>query len=71
MKINMGGADRIIRILVAAVFAYLYFSGTVTGVFGIVLVVVGAVFLITSLFGICPLYSLLGVNTCKRKPAKP
>lgn len=67
MKKNMGGADRIIRILVAAVFAYLYFSGTVTGTLGLVLVVLGGVFVLTSLVSFCPLYTLVGLNTCPRK----
>jgi hypothetical protein len=67
MKQNMGGADRIIRILLAAVLAYLYFSGTVTGTLGLVLVVLGGVFLLTSLVGFCPLYTLIGLNTCPRK----
>jgi Protein of unknown function (DUF2892) len=67
MKPNMGNADRIIRVLVAAVFAYLYFSGTVTGTLGIVLVVLGAVFVVTSLVSFCPLYTLVGLNTCPRK----
>jgi hypothetical protein len=38
MKKNMGTADRIIRLILAAVFAILYFTGTVTGTFGIVLI---------------------------------
>ena len=67
MKKNMGNIDRIVRIIIAAVFAYLYFSGTVTGTLGIVLLVVGAVFLLTSLVGVCGLYSVVGVNTCKPK----
>ncbi len=67
MKPNMGGADRIIRILIAALLAYLYFSGTVTGTPGLVLVIAGGVFVLTSLVGFCPLYTLVGVNTCARK----
>lgn len=63
----MGAADRIIRILIAAVFAYLYFSGTVTGTLGIVLVVLGAVFLLTSLVGFCPLYAPFGIKTCSSR----
>ena len=65
----MGTADRIIRILLAAVFAYLYFSGTVTGTVGIVLVVLGGIFVATSFIGFCPLYSLVKFNTCPRKTA--
>ncbi len=67
MKKNMGNADRIIRLIVAAVLAYLYFGGVVTGTLGIVLVVVGGVFVLTSLISFCPLYSLVGLNTCPVK----
>ena len=63
----MGSADRIIRFLLAAVFAYLYFAGIVTGTFGIILVVLGAIFVITSLVSFCPLYALVGLNTCPVK----
>lgn len=67
MKKNMGTADRVIRILVAVLFAVLYFTNTVTGVFGIVLLVLGGVFLLTSLISFCPLYTLIGLNTCPAK----
>lgn len=69
MKKNMGNADRIIRTLIAIVAAYLYFSGAVPGTLGIVLVVVAAVFLLTSLVSFCPLYALVGLNTCPAKRA--
>ncbi|MFN4315438.1 MAG: DUF2892 domain-containing protein [Chitinophagaceae bacterium] len=65
MKKNMGNADRIIRILIAAVLAGLYFGGVVSGTLGIVLLVVAGVFLLTSFVGFCPLYTLVGLNTCK------
>lgn len=67
MKPNMGTADRIIRVIIAAVFAYLYFSGTVSGTLGLVLVILGGVFVLTSLIGFCPLYAPFGINTCARK----
>lgn len=67
MKKNMGNTDRIIRILLAVVFAVLYFTNTVTGTFGIVLLVLGAVFLLTSLISFCPLYPIVGINTCPAK----
>ncbi len=66
----MGTADRAIRIIIAAVIAYLYFTDKITGTLGIVLLVVGIVFLLTSLVGTCGLYSLVGVNTCKVKPSE-
>jgi hypothetical protein len=67
MKKNMGTADSIIRTLLAVLFAVLYFTNTVTGVFGIVLLVLGAVFLVTSFISFCPLYTLVGLNTCPAK----
>ena len=67
MKKNMGSADRIIRVMLAAVFGYLYFSGLVTGVFGLILVILGGVFVLTSLIGFCPLYTVLGLSTCATK----
>lgn len=63
---NMGALDRVIRVALAAVFAGLYFSGTVAGGPGIVLLVLGVVFLVTSVVGFCPLYCPLGLST--RKP---
>ena len=66
MKRNMSNADRIVRLLVAALFAYLYFGGIVTGTLGIVLLVLGAVFVLTSLVSFCPLYAPFGISTCKR-----
>ena len=67
MKTNMGSADRITRILIAAIIGVLYFTNTITGTLGIVLLVVAAIFLLTSFIGSCPLYSVLGINTCKTK----
>ena len=64
MKKNMSNTDRIVRILLAAVFGALYFTGTVTGTFVIVLLVLGVVFLATSVIRFCPLYALVGLNTC-------
>lgn len=63
MKRNMSDADRLIRVIVAALFAYLYFAGIVTGALGIVMLVLGAVFLFTSLFAFCPLYFLFKLST--------
>ncbi|MCB0401322.1 MAG: DUF2892 domain-containing protein [Flavobacteriales bacterium] len=70
MKKNMGIADRVIRILIAAVIAVLYFTGIVPGTLGIVLLVLAGVFVLTSLISFCPLYAPLGINTCPRKEKK-
>ncbi|MCB0487378.1 MAG: DUF2892 domain-containing protein [Cyclobacteriaceae bacterium] len=67
MKKNMGNADRMIRIILAVVFAALYFTGTVQGTLGLVLVILGGVFLLTSFVSFCPLYAIVGLNTCPTK----
>ncbi|MDG1572214.1 DUF2892 domain-containing protein [Robiginitalea sp. M366] len=67
MKKNMGMADRVIRFIVAAIFAVLYFTGTVTGTPGIILLVLAGVFLLTSFVSFCPLYAPFGINTCPTK----
>ncbi|MEO8002926.1 MAG: DUF2892 domain-containing protein [Arenimonas sp.] len=65
MTRNMSNIDRGIRVAVAAVFAYLYLAGIVTGWVGIALLVFGTVFVLTSLVSFCPLYTLVGINTCR------
>lgn len=65
MKPNMGTADRIIRVIVAAVFAYLYFGGIVTGALGILLLALAVIFLATSVIAFCPLYLPFKLSTRK------
>jgi len=65
MEPNMGSADRIVRLIVAAIMVALYFSGKVTGTLGIVLMVLAAVFAITSIVSFCPLYLPFGIRTRK------
>lgn len=67
MKKNMGFSDRIIRIVLAALFAILYLTDTVTGAFGTVLMVLAVVFVFTSLVSFCPLYQIFGLSTCPAK----
>jgi hypothetical protein len=67
MKANMGNTDRLIRVILALVMIALYATETVTGTAGIVLLVLAAVFILTSLVKFCPLYPLVGLNTCPKK----
>lgn len=67
MKRNMGTADRIIRILIAALIAVLYFTGTISGVWATVLLIVAGIFVLTSFVSFCPLYAPFGIRTCKIK----
>ncbi|HMV04104.1 MAG TPA: DUF2892 domain-containing protein [Accumulibacter sp.] len=59
MKTNVGGIDKILRIVVGIALIAMAALGVV-GVWGWI----GVVPLLTGLFGTCPAYSLLGVNTC-------
>lgn len=68
MKLNMGQADRIIRLIVAAVIAVLFFTKVITGTLAIVLLVLAGIFLLTSWIGTCPAYLPFGFSTvCKKK----
>jgi hypothetical protein len=69
MKTNVGNIDKVIRITLAVVFAVLYFTNTVSGTAGYVVLGLGVVLLLTSLVGFCPLYALVGLNTCPTKKA--
>jgi len=70
MNKNMGSADKMARIATAIVIAILYFTGVISGTVGLVLLVLGAVFLLTSLVSFCPLYSIIGLSTCPVEPKK-
>jgi len=59
---NEGAADRAIRIILGMALVGAALAG-----YGTPWTWVGAIPLITGIVGICPLYSLLGVSTCKNK----
>ena len=59
MKCNSGGIDRILRVIAGLTLIALTLSGTL-GAWGWI----GVVPLLTGIFGVCPAYILLGVNTC-------
>lgn len=65
MKRNLSNIDRIVRVVLAALFAYLYFSGVVTGALGIVLLAAGTVFVLTAIVSFCPLYAMFKLSTFK------
>ena len=62
MEKNMGGIDRAVRILVGLALIALSLTGTI-GLWGWI----GVIPLATGLFASCPLYKLIGVNTCPLK----
>jgi hypothetical protein len=67
MKANMGNVDRVLRAIIAAVIAILFFTKVISGTLGIVLLVLGGVFLLTSFISFCPLYLPFGISTRKKK----
>jgi hypothetical protein len=69
MKKNMAVADRILRVVLVALVAVLYFAHMLSPVAAIILGILAVVFLLTSIVGMCPIYALLGIST-KRKPAQ-
>ena len=67
MNKNMGTADRIIRVIIAVIIGALYYTGVIAGTFGIILLVLAGIFVLTSLISFCPLYTLFGLKTCSTK----
>lgn len=67
MTKNMGSADRAIRVILAAIVVALYFANIISGTVAIVLLAFSAIFILTSLIGVCPLYLPLGLSTLRKK----
>ena len=63
MKKNMGSLDRILRIVVAAIIAVLYFMKVIDGTLAIILLALAGIFVLTSLISVCPLYLPFGIST--------
>jgi hypothetical protein len=62
MKKNEASWDQVVRIIVGAVLLYLGF-GVVSGGWGVVLVILGFVLLITGALGFCPIYWIAKIRT--------
>ena len=61
MSTNVGGLDRILRIIVGlALIAYAFYGAQP-------IAYIGVVPLITGLIGICPIYSIFKISTCKKR----
>lgn len=66
MKKNLSYTDRTVRLMLALIIAFLYFTDKVPGTFGIILLIFAIVFAATSLISFCPLYALFGISTNKK-----
>jgi hypothetical protein len=67
MKKNMGGLDKVIRLIIALVAGLLVYLEIVDGAVAYILLTITGIFVITSLIGFCPLYGVFGINSCKTK----
>jgi len=66
MKKNVNSIDKVIRILLAVVFAVLILTNQVAGTLAIIFGVLAVVLLLTSFLSFCPIYALLNVSTLKK-----
>ena len=67
MKKNVGTVEKVIRILVAAIFIILFATKVVTGTLGIILLVLAGIFILTSLVGWCPIWALFKISTVSKR----
>lgn len=67
MKKNMGGLDRILRLIIAVAVVALYYFNVIEGTLAYVLMALAGVFVLTSFVSFCPLYALFRVNSCRLK----
>ena len=67
MKRNMGNLDRAIRLLIVIAITVLDYTGIIWGTLLYILLGLAGVYILSSLFAFCPLYTLAGVSTHKVK----
>ena len=67
MKKNVGSIDKIVRLIIAVIAAYVAYKGMVASPWDYVLYAVAGIMVVTSLMSCCPLFSIFGINTCKIK----
>ncbi|MDN3664190.1 DUF2892 domain-containing protein [Algibacter miyuki] len=67
MEKNIGSIDKAIRILTGITVALLYYFNIISGTLAFVLMVVAIILLVTSLINSCPIYSLLKINSTKKR----
>ena len=65
MQVNEGMIDRIIRAAIAVAIIVLFFLGFLEGYWALLLVFSGSFFM-SAITGYCPLYTPLGINTCRK-----
>ena len=67
MPKNIGLIDRVIRLVLAAFIAILFFTGQISGSAAIILGAIAVICILTSLVAFCPLYFPFKISTAKKK----
>jgi len=67
MKSNVGGIDRVVRVLGGVALLAAGFLAGISEPWNYVAMGAGVVFIATSMISFCPLYTILGINSCPRK----
>lgn len=65
MQVNEGTLDRIVRVALSVTIIILFFLGIINGYWSLLLILSGSLFM-SGITGYCPLYTPLGINTCKK-----
>ena len=66
---NTGNADRLIRLVIAAVLATVALAGLVAAPWSYLALGLAGIMLATGLTGFCPIYAVFGISTCPRQRA--
>lgn len=65
LNCNIGWLDKLVRYGVSVILISLHLTGKVTGMMGLLILALAGIFLATGIFRFCPIYSVLGLTTCK------
>lgn len=66
MNANVGKLDRVLRAVIGAVLVLLYLNSVVAGALGIAFLIIGGALILTALIRFCPIYQILGLNSCPK-----
>jgi len=66
MKANVGGLDRVVRIVAGLTLIVVGLLAGIAEPWNYVAMGAGAVFALTSVISFCPLYAVFGINSCPR-----
>ncbi len=70
MSCNVGGIERVVRVLLGLALLGVAFFHVLTGTLAILAYVLGGIASVTGLIGFCPAWAIFGINTCAGKHAK-